>query len=66
MSHDAAAQTYTLSFKQSLKAHAKYPNLKAVPIPVALALFNAETGSQYTLNSEALFENRCERWRVFV
>ncbi|MBP8064044.1 MAG: aminopeptidase N, partial [Acinetobacter sp.] len=55
--YDAAAQTYRLSFKQSLKAHAKYPNLKAVPIPVALALFNAETGEQYTLNSEALFED---------
>jgi aminopeptidase N len=36
------AQTYRLSFKQSLKAHPKYPNLKAVPIPVALALFNAK------------------------
>lgn len=55
--YDAVAQTYHLSFKQSLKAHAKYPNLKAVPIPVALALFNAETGEQYTLQSEALFEN---------
>jgi len=55
--YDAATQTYRLSFKQSLKAHAKYPNLKAVPIPVALALFNAETGEQYTLQSEALFEN---------
>ena len=55
--YDAAAQTYRLSFKQSLKAHAKYPNLKAVPIPVALALFNAETGEQYTLQSDALFEN---------
>ena len=55
--YDAAAQTYRLNFKQSLKAHAKYPNLKAVPIPVALALFNAETGEQYTLQSEALFEN---------
>ena len=55
--YDAVAQTYRLSFKQSLKAHAKYPNLKAVPIPVALALFNAETGEQYTLKSEALFEN---------
>ncbi|UOG18975.1 aminopeptidase N [Acinetobacter sp. PK01] len=55
--YDTAAQTYRLSFKQSLKAHAKYPNLKAVPIPVALALFNAETGEQYTLQSDALFEN---------
>ncbi|PWB14813.1 aminopeptidase N [Acinetobacter sp. AM] len=55
--YDAATQSYRLSFKQSLKAHAKYPNLKAVPIPVALALFNAETGEQYTLQSEALFEN---------
>ena len=55
--YDATAQTYQLSFKQSLKAHAKYANLKAVPIPVALALFNAETGEQLTLNSTALFEN---------
>ena len=55
--YNAANQTYRLSFKQSLKAHAKYPNLKALPIPVALALFNAETGEQYTLQSEALFEN---------
>ena len=55
--YDAGKQTYRLSFKQSLKAHPKYPNLKAVPIPIALALFNAETGEQYTLQSEALFEN---------
>ncbi len=55
--YDAAKQIYKLSFKQSLKAHPKYPNLKAVPIPVALALFNAKTGEQYTLHSEALFEN---------
>ena len=55
--YDAAAQTYRLSFKQSLKAHPKYPNLKAVPIPVALALFNANTGEQYTLHSPDLFVN---------
>ena len=55
--YDAANQTYTLSLKQSLKAHPKYPNLKAVPIPVALALFNAETGEQLNLNSDALVEN---------
>jgi len=55
--YDAAAQTYRLSFKQSLKAHPKYPNLKAVPIPVALALFNANTGEQYTLHSSDLFVN---------
>ena len=55
--YDASTQTYRLSFKQSLKAHAKYPNLKAVPIPVALALFNAKTGEQYVLQSEALVEN---------
>ena len=53
--YDAVAQTYRLSFKQSLKAHPKYPNLKAVPIPVALALFNANTGEQYTLHSPDLF-----------
>ena len=55
--YDTAAQTYRLSFKQSLKAHPKYPNLKAVPIPVALALFNANTGEQYTLHSTDLFVN---------
>ena len=55
--YDADAQTYRLSFKQSLKAHPKYPNLKAVPIPVALALFDAATGEQLSLNSDALFEN---------
>ncbi|MBJ8441090.1 aminopeptidase N [Acinetobacter junii] len=55
--YDAAAKTYSLSLKQSLKAHPKYPNLKAVPIPVALALFNAKTGEQYTLHSADLFVN---------
>ncbi len=44
--YDAAAQVYSLNLKQSLKSNAKYPNLKALPIPVALALFNAETGEQ--------------------
>lgn len=55
--YDATAQTYRLSLKQSLKAHPKYPDLKAVPIPVALALFNANTGEQYTLHSADLFVN---------
>lgn len=58
--YNASAQTYTLSFKQSLKAHPKYPNLKAVPIPVALALFDAKTGQQYTLQSPDLFENNVQ------
>lgn len=55
--YDAAANTYRLNLKQSLKAHPKYPNLKTVPIPVALALFNAKTGEQYTLHSADLFVN---------
>ncbi|WP_326518170.1 aminopeptidase N [Acinetobacter sp. CAAS 2-6] len=55
--YDAQAQTYRLRFKQSLKAHGKYPALQAVPIPVALALFNAVTGEQYQLNSADLFES---------
>lgn len=55
--YNTTAQTYRLSFKQSLKSHPKYPNLKAVPIPVALALFNANTGEQYTLHSTDLFVN---------
>ncbi len=54
---DAAAGTYRLHFKQSLKTHPKYPELKPVPIPVALALFDAETGEQLVLNSDSLFEN---------
>ena len=55
--YDATTQVYRLNLKQSLKKDAKYPNLKALPIPVALALFNAETGEQYILQSEALVEN---------
>ncbi|MBO3658017.1 aminopeptidase N [Acinetobacter haemolyticus] len=55
--YDATTQTYRLSFKQSLKAHPKYPNLQAVPIPIALALFNAKSGEQYTLHSADLFVN---------
>ncbi|WP_180116615.1 aminopeptidase N [Acinetobacter sp. YH12096] len=55
--YDAANRTYTLSLKQSLKAHPKYPNLKAVPIPVALALFDATSGEQLLLSSDALVEN---------
>ncbi|MGE8684161.1 MAG: aminopeptidase N [Acinetobacter sp.] len=55
--YNAAAQTYTLSLKQSLKTHPKYPNLKAVPIPVALALFDAQSGEQLVLNSAVLVEN---------
>ncbi|GAA5009339.1 aminopeptidase N [Acinetobacter puyangensis] len=56
--YDPAAQTYTLQLKQSVKPHAKYPDLKAVPIPVALALFDAETGEQLTLECEDLFQNQ--------
>ena len=55
--YNAEQQTYRLNFKQFLKAHPKYPNLQAVPIPVALALFNSETGEQYSLQCAALFEN---------
>lgn len=55
--YNAEQQTYRLNFKQSLKTHPKYPNLQAVPIPVALALFNSETGEQYSLQCAALFKN---------
>ena len=55
--YNAEQQTYRLNFKQFLKTHPKYPNLQAVPIPVALALFNSETGEQYSLQCAALFEN---------
>ncbi|AOA59936.1 aminopeptidase N [Acinetobacter larvae] len=55
--YNAEQQSYRLDFKQSLKAHAKYPDLKPVPIPVALALFNPHTGEKYTLQHDALVEN---------
>nr|WP_298892994.1 aminopeptidase N [uncultured Acinetobacter sp.] len=55
--YDATTHVYTLRLKQSVKPHAKYPNLKAVPIPVAIALFDAETGEQFELDSESLIEN---------
>ena len=55
--YHADSQTYRLSLTQSLKPHPKYPNLTAVPIPVALALFDADTGKQLLLNSPDLVEN---------
>ncbi|WOE32290.1 MULTISPECIES: aminopeptidase N [unclassified Acinetobacter] len=55
--YNAQTQTYRLSLKQSLKAHPKYANLKALPIPVALALFDSNSGEQLALNSNALVEN---------
>lgn len=53
--YNSITQTYRLTFKQSIKPNIKYPNLKSVPIPVALALFNQKTGEQYTLQSPDLF-----------
>ncbi|RJL70635.1 aminopeptidase N [Acinetobacter radioresistens] len=53
--YKSTTQTYRLTFKQSIKPNTKYPNLKSVPIPVALALFNQKTGEQYTLQSSDLF-----------
>ncbi|WP_269913543.1 aminopeptidase N [Acinetobacter sp. HY1485] len=41
---------YSLTFKQSLKANNKYPNLQALPIPVAFALFDPLTGQE--INSD--------------
>lgn len=54
---DEAQKTYTLHFKQTLKENAKYPDLKAVPIPVALALFNAKTGEEL-LHDVYLFDEK--------
>ncbi|MFB2538155.1 MULTISPECIES: aminopeptidase N [unclassified Acinetobacter] len=48
--YDADAKQFKVQFKQSIKPHDKYPNLKAVPIPVALALFDKNSGEQLTLN----------------
>ena len=53
--YNSITQTYRLNFKQSIKPNVKYLNLKSVPIPVALALFNQKTGEQYTLQSPDLF-----------
>ena len=44
--YDAVAQTYRLSFKQSSTSKISKPQSGA--IPVALALFNAKAGEQYT------------------
>ena len=56
--YNSETQTYRLELKQSLKPHAKYPALKAVPIPVALALFNPASGEQYLLHSPDLVVNQ--------
>ncbi len=56
--YDVTAQTYTLSLQQSIRPHAKYPDLKAVPIPVALALFDEATGEQLILDCDDLMENQ--------
>lgn len=56
--YDAVNQSYTLVFKQSLRKNDKYPELKPLPIPVALALFNKDSGEQFTLNADGLVENQ--------
>ncbi len=53
--YDAVTQSLTINFSQSIKANSKYPQLKAVPMPIALALFNANTGEQLSLNCPDLF-----------
>ena len=47
----------SLNFKQSLKAHPKYPNLKAVPTCRFKRCSMLQTGEQLVLNSDSLFEN---------
>lgn len=56
--YDAFNQSYTLVFKQSLRKNDKYPELKPLPIPVALALFNKDSGEQFTLDADDLVENQ--------
>ncbi|WEV47976.1 aminopeptidase N [Acinetobacter sp. ESL0695] len=56
--YDAVNQSYTLVFKQSLRKNDKYPELKPLPIPVALALFNKDSGEQFTLDADDLVENQ--------
>lgn len=52
--HDKEAKTLTLAFTQSLKSHAKYSNLQPLPIPIALALFDQDSGAQLDLECSAL------------
>ncbi|MDO4223783.1 MAG: aminopeptidase N [Acinetobacter sp.] len=58
--YDAAQQSYQLTFKQHIKPHSKYPDLKAVPIPVAIALFDRDSGEQLTLNCTDLMQNQVQ------
>ena len=55
--YDATTQSYRLQLRQSIKAHPRYPALQAVPIPIALALFDADSGEQLQLDCEDLIEN---------
>jgi aminopeptidase N len=56
--YDAKLQRLTLSLQQSVKAHHKYPELKALPIPVALALFDRQSGEQLSLNCPDLVDDQ--------
>lgn len=56
-SYNPSLNQFTLKLKQSIKPHHQYPNLKAVPIPIALALFDEKTGEQLTLDCTDLMQN---------
>lgn len=52
--YDANAKTYTLTLSQSTPKRPNYPAPQALPIPVAVALFDRQTGQQMMLHSSAL------------
>ncbi len=58
--YDAAAKTYTLTLSQSTPKKPNYPEPKALPIPVGIALFSQTTGQQLVLNSAALQQNNVQ------
>ncbi|XID75804.1 aminopeptidase N [Alkanindiges sp. WGS2144] len=56
-SYDVVSKTYTLTLSQSTPRRPNYPEPQALPIPVAVALFDLQTGEQLTLHSTALQQN---------
>ncbi|MEO7107105.1 MAG: aminopeptidase N, partial [Rhodoferax sp.] len=56
-SFDAAAQTYTLAFKQSCAATANQPHKEPFVIPVLLGLVGSQTGADMALNVQGSTES---------
>lgn len=64
--YDAVAKTYTLNLSQKTPKRPAYPEPVALPIPVGVALFDAQTGKQLTLSSQSLAQNQVEDGLVML